>query len=151
KNPPLASYYLALGTLIVGWSEVALHALFLLPAIATILGIRRLAQQFCSHPALAAFLSLMTPALLVSSTTIMCDILMLAFWVWAVVFWVEGLKADRPTALLTAGLLSALAVLTKYYAIGLVPLLGVYGSLLKRRLGVWTAALGVPLAALFFF
>ena len=38
KNPPLASYYLAVAAGILGWSEVALHFAFLLPAVAVILG-----------------------------------------------------------------------------------------------------------------
>ena len=32
QNPPLASYYLALVGQVFGWSEIALHAGFLVPA-----------------------------------------------------------------------------------------------------------------------
>ncbi len=47
ENPPLASYYLALAAGIFGWSEIALHFAFLLPALAVILGTHRLARHFC--------------------------------------------------------------------------------------------------------
>ncbi|HZM02853.1 MAG TPA: hypothetical protein VFC44_07500, partial [Candidatus Saccharimonadales bacterium] len=36
QNPPLASYYMALAASVLGWSEVALHAAFLLPALALV-------------------------------------------------------------------------------------------------------------------
>jgi hypothetical protein len=92
KNPPLACYYLALAAAVLGWSEVALHFAFLLPALAVILGTHRLAQKFCRQPMLAALMTLFTPVFLISSTMVMCDVMMLAFWVWAVVFWIEGVE-----------------------------------------------------------
>src|SRR5450631_4002108 len=52
KNPPLACYYLAGAAAVFGWSEFALHAAFLLPALAAILGTHRLARQFCHQPML---------------------------------------------------------------------------------------------------
>src|SRR4051812_15916678 len=90
KNPPLCSYYLALVGESLGWSELALHGAMLLPAIAAILGTYRLARRFCQQPFLAAAVVLLTPAFLVSATTVMCDVLLLAFWVWTLVFWCEA-------------------------------------------------------------
>src|SRR6516162_9584939 len=49
KNPPLASYYIALAACLFGWSEVALHFAFLLPAIGVVLGTYMLAQRFGSR------------------------------------------------------------------------------------------------------
>ncbi len=95
QNPPLACYYIALAAGIFGWSETALHFIFLLPAVAVILGTHRLARHFCRQPMLAAIATLLAPAFLVSSTTVMCDTLMLAFWVWAVVFWIEGIGENN--------------------------------------------------------
>src|SRR5579871_2243037 len=54
QNPPGASYYLAVAGAILGWSEPALHAAMLLPAMAVILGTWRLAGRLCGHPLLAA-------------------------------------------------------------------------------------------------
>src|SRR3954470_11881904 len=73
KNPPLACYYLSLAGGILGWSEPALHAAFLLPAIAVVLGTYRLARRLCQRPLLAALVALFTPVFLVSGTTLMCD------------------------------------------------------------------------------
>jgi len=94
KNPPLACYYLALAAGIFGWGEIALHFAFLLPAVAAIIGAYQLARRFCDHPMLAALVTLFTPVFLISGTTVMCDVPMLAFWIWAVVLWIDGTKQN---------------------------------------------------------
>jgi len=147
-NPPLASYYLAAGAGIFGWGEIALHFVFLLPALAVILGTHRLARNFCSQPMLAALATLFTPVFLVSSLTVMCDVPMLAFWIWTVVFWVEGMEQKNPWKLFVAGWLIALAEMTKYYGAGLIPLLAAYSLTSRRRAGQWAQFLLIPLAIL---
>jgi 4-amino-4-deoxy-L-arabinose transferase-like glycosyltransferase len=144
-NPPLACYYVALAGSVLGWSEFALHLAFIFPAIGVVLGTHRLARHFCNSPMIAAFATLFMPVFMVSSMTIMCDVLMLAFWVWAMVFWIEGLERENFRKLFGAGVLISLAAVTKYFGFCLVPLLGVYGITTKRR-GAWAAALLVPLA-----
>jgi 4-amino-4-deoxy-L-arabinose transferase-like glycosyltransferase len=148
ENPPAAGYFYALAGSVFGWNEVGLHLGGLLAAVAAVLGIHRLAGRLCPRPLLAACVVLFTPIFLVSATTIMCDVLMLAFWVWAVVFWLEGIEEDRLGKLMFAGALMALALLTKYFGVALVPLLAVHGLIQKRRLGTWAAGLLPPLAAL---
>jgi 4-amino-4-deoxy-L-arabinose transferase-like glycosyltransferase len=148
ENPPLASYYLALAAGVLGWSEMALHGAFLLPALAVILGTYRLARRFCDQPLLAALATLFTPVFLVSSNTVMCDVLMLAFWVWAVVFWIEGMERDAIWPLAGAGLLMALAALTKYYGACLIPLLAAYSMMSRRQVGRWAVCLLIPALAL---
>jgi 4-amino-4-deoxy-L-arabinose transferase-like glycosyltransferase len=148
ENPPVACYYMAFAAAIFGWSEVALHFAFLLPAIAVVLGTHRLAQKFCGQPMLAALATLFTPVFLLSSTTVMCDVMMLAFWIWTVVFWIEGTEKNDFRKLSAAGLLIALATLTKYYGVCLIPLLAAYSLVETRRLGRWAVYFLIPLAAL---
>jgi 4-amino-4-deoxy-L-arabinose transferase-like glycosyltransferase len=148
KNPPLACYFLAISAAMFGWSEVALHAAFLLPAVAVILGTHRLALRWCRQPVLAACLTLLTPVFLVSATTVMCDVLMLAFMVWAVVLWIDGLEDDRPWRLAGSAVLIGLAALSKYFGMCLVPLLFIHGLIVRRRLGRWAGFLLIPLAVL---
>jgi len=148
KNPPMLCYYLAGIGKLFGWSEVALHCAMFLPAILVILGTHKLARQCCNSPLLAALLTLMTPVMLVSSTTVMCDVFMLAFWNWAVVFWIEGIRSNRASRLLIAGALVAMAALSKYYGTSLIPLLLLHGVISKRRLGWWIAPLLIPVAML---
>ena len=54
QNPPLAAYYLSFVGSLFGWSEIALHGGFLLPALAVVMGAFCLARNFCSHPLAAA-------------------------------------------------------------------------------------------------
>jgi 4-amino-4-deoxy-L-arabinose transferase-like glycosyltransferase len=151
ENPPLACYYLALGAGFFGWNEIGLHLAFMLPAIAVVLGTRRLAGHFCQRPTLAALATLFTPVFMVSSMTVMCDMLMLAFWVWAALLWVEGLDRDDFGRLALSGLCVAGAELTKYYGVCLVPLLAAYGLLHQRRAGRWMIYLLIPLAVLYVY
>jgi 4-amino-4-deoxy-L-arabinose transferase-like glycosyltransferase len=133
QNPPLACYYLALVATVVGWSELALHSAFLLPALAVLLGTHRLARRCCQRPLVATLVTLFAPAFLVSSTTLMCDVLMLAFWVWAAVLWVEGMDKENVWQLTGAGLLMGLAALTKYFGVCLFPLLAAYSLIARHR------------------
>jgi len=144
KNPPLASYYIALAAYWFGWSEKALHILFLVPALAAAIGIYYLARELSARPLEAALISMLTPVFMLSSTSLMCDTLMLSFWIWAVVFWIQGIRSDRPFCLFCAALLIAACSLTKYYGISLIPLLLAYSLAEKRSLGHWTLFLSIP-------
>ena len=148
KNPPLASYYGALVGMLAGWSERAWHLGFLLPALALILGTYRLAGHFTRQPLIAAVCALLTPVFIVSATGVMCDVMMLALWVWAAVCWIEGLDPAKPAYLMTSVVLIAAAALTKYFGGALILLLMVYALVRQRRMGAWAWYLLLPVAAL---
>ena len=148
KNPPLAAYYLAAAATVSGWSETALHLAFLLPALAAVLGTFALARGLCAHPALAALATLLTPAFLVSATSVMSDTMLVGCWVWAAALWARGLERRSPAHLAGAACLVALAALTKYYGASLVPLLLAYGWARRRSPGRWALWLLLPLGAL---
>jgi len=126
KNPPLAAYYIALASLIFGWSEIGLHLAFLIPAVLAVLGTYALARRLCRAPLAAALMTLLTPVFLLSGATVMCDMLMLALWVWSVVLWMDGLEQRSHGRLAAAAVLTALCALTKYFGVSLIPLLLVY-------------------------
>ena len=148
KNPPLASYYIAFVAFLFGWSEIALHLAFLIPASAAVIGTFFLAKELCDRPFFAALAGLATPVFLLSSTTVMCDTLMLSLWVWAVYFWRRGVKRDSPASLALASFLIAACCLTKYFGMSLIPLLFVYSLVEKRRAGGWMLFLLVPVLIL---
>src|SRR5262249_11545191 len=60
KNPPLASYYMALAAAIFGWSEPAVHLAFVAAAIAVVIGTYLLAARLCSHPLLGTVAGILT-------------------------------------------------------------------------------------------
>ncbi|GMV93810.1 MAG: hypothetical protein AMXMBFR82_35880 [Candidatus Hydrogenedentota bacterium] len=144
KNPPLVSYYMAVVAAFTGWSELALHAGFLIPAAALGLGIYFLAKHFCSHPVISTLIAIFTPAVLVSGSSVMSDVPMLTLFVWAIILWLRGLESDNTKWLFAAGFAIAAAALTKYFGIALVPLLAVYTASRLRKAGWWIAALAVP-------
>ena len=144
-NPPLASYYLALVASLFGWGEWTLHLAFLLPALAAMWGTFALAKNYCRRPFTAALMALLTPAFLISATTVMCDVTQLAFWVWTLVFFEKGLRTGNGAAFLTSGIMAGLAMLTKYLGLSLIPLLLAYGFCSQRRPGWWLVAPVIPL------
>jgi hypothetical protein len=148
QNPPLAAYYMAVVGKLFGWSEIALHFGFLFPAVAAVLGTYFVARGFCSHPFAVALATLGTPGFLLSATTLMCDVSMVALWVWAIFFWMRGLQKNELRSLGLAALLITACGLTKYYGLCLVPLLLVYSAIATRRAGLWLVYLCAPLALL---
>jgi 4-amino-4-deoxy-L-arabinose transferase-like glycosyltransferase len=133
QNPPLSSYYMALMAGFLGWSEPAMHGAFLVPAVAAVLGTFFLARRLCNWPLLAALLLLFTPVFFVSATGVMCDVWLLALWVWSIQCWLHGLERNSFWLLLVSALLAATAALTKYFGVALVPLLAAYTIVRERR------------------
>jgi hypothetical protein len=96
---------------------------------------------------LAAFATVLTPASMVCATTLMCDTMMVCFWVWAVLLWISGIERESAARLGGSALLMCCAILTKYYGAALVPLLFVYSLLVRRSLGRWTLYFVLPVLA----
>ncbi len=148
KNPPLAPAWLAGGSTLVGWSEVGLHLLLLPFAVLSVVGTFLLARRWCRRPHLAALIALFTPVLIVSGTSLMCDVMMLAFWVWAILLWVQGLQENRPGMLCAAAVLMLFAALAKYFGACLIPLLAAYTCFERKRFTPELSWLLLPLIAL---
>ena len=148
KNPPLACYYGAAVGQVAGWSERAFHLAFLLPVVALVLGTYRLAKHFTRFPILAALATILTPGILVSACSVMCDTMMVALWVWAVILWIEGLQPPKAWFLAGSGVLIAASALTKYFGTSLILLLAAYSFTRLRGLGNWMVYLLIPVGAL---
>jgi 4-amino-4-deoxy-L-arabinose transferase-like glycosyltransferase len=148
KNPPLASYYMTLAAFVVGWGEVGLHLAFLLPALAAVIGMYLIAARMCRHPLLAALVGLLTPVFLVSGLTVMSDMIMLAFWVFAVHWWMKGVETKSHGWFVLAAVLMTLAALSKYFGMTLIPLLFVYSVAKERRARMWMLYFLIPVAVL---
>jgi 4-amino-4-deoxy-L-arabinose transferase-like glycosyltransferase len=126
KNPPLASYYLSLAAALSGWKELPIHLAFLLPAVAATVGTYLLAREFTQNPLAATLIGTLSPVYILSGATVMCDTMMLAFYVWAAFLWVRGLRNDSWRDMGISALLIALCSLTKYFGISLIPLLLIF-------------------------
>jgi hypothetical protein len=148
NHPPLASFLIAALSTVAGWGERALHVPYLAPALAAAWGTWALGRGLGGRPVVAALATVLTPAFLTSATNLMCDVMLVAWWVWAVALWVRGLALGRAPLLWISALLQTAAVLTKYSGINLVLLLLAYSLVAVRRPGRWLAPLAVPVAAI---
>ncbi|MBL9122916.1 MAG: glycosyltransferase family 39 protein [Planctomycetaceae bacterium] len=147
KNPPLNAFYLAAVGRFAGFGERPLHLAMLPWSVAVIVGTYVLARRWGVPPLGSAALTLATPAVLVSSMSVMCDVPMLALWMWGLILWLRGLAEQRPASLAASVVLMALCALTKYLGVALVPLALVAGLLERRRPGGWLLWLAIPVAA----
>jgi len=148
KNPPLVSFYLAAVGMIFGWGEIALHAGMVLPLLVLILSVYGLGRRLTQSPLTAALGTLVMPVVLVSATTLMSDVLMLALWCLALLMWLRGLDGGRIGWLIGAAIPMGLAPLAKYFGVALLPLVFVFTAMRERRVGVWLGVLALPLGVL---
>ncbi len=147
-NPPLAGYAISLAALVFGWGETPLHLAFLVWAVGALWGTYRLAGRWTTRPLGAALAALFTPVFLISGGSVMCDMMMVCLWVWALVAWEHGLETGRVVFAVIAGFLIAACALTKYFGVSLIPLLLVYTLVRRRRPGAWVVGLLIPVAVL---
>jgi hypothetical protein len=150
-NPPGAAYYMAIFGILFDWHESAMHGANALIAVALILGIYWFARQMGGEPRVAAIFALVCPGVFVSMGTVMTDLLMTAFWVWAIALWLRGLDDAHFGYNAASGLLVGLAAMAKYFAISLIPLLLLYTLLSGRKRWPRLVWLIIPVAIIGLF
>jgi len=148
QNPPLVSYFLAGVALVAGWNEIPMHMLSIAFALMAVLGTYVLAQRFCVNAWAAALAMLSAPGFYVSATTVMCDIPMIALYIWAAHCWLVGYDKPRHALLTSAAVLIGLAALTKYFGMTLIPLLFAYSIAQSGGLRLRQCYLLLPVAVL---
>ncbi len=126
-----------------GDSIRGLHVLTALVAsLATACGVF-LARRFTRHAPAAVVLVLLSPSVL-PVANLMVDLPVLAVSLAAVAVFVRAVDGDRGGLAVLGGLLAGLAILTKYNAVVLVPLLALY-ALLRHRIR-YLYVLAIPAA-----
>ncbi len=147
-NPPGVPYFLALFGALGAWKEGPLHLGMLLITGLAGLGTYFLARDLSPAPLPATFMAVLSPVFLVSASSLMTDVPLLACYVWSIYLWRRGLNADKGWYLAGAALLMGAAYLCKYYGVTLLPLLFVYSVLRKRSLGRWAFYFLIPAACI---
>jgi hypothetical protein len=152
KNPPGLSYWLAGVQALGGRSETLWHLSLLPFSIAAAVAGVRLAQRFTVSPAWTTAAWVASPAFLVSASTLMADVPSLAFTLWGLVLWLDGIDGDSARQRRLGALLTGVAMILKYTAALGVPTLLLYAALRasprrwrRQVLDVWPAVL--PAAA----
>lgn len=147
KNPPLFAYVLSGWQAVFGPSEASAHALSMLLAAATIAATGRLAQRLGASCDGAMVVLALSPYFLISASSVMCDGAMLLLFVVSVAAWAEGRARGGVGWFIVCGAFAGAAIVTKYFAVSLLPLLAVWWLLDPKRPRARDAALamGVPL------
>jgi len=145
SHPPLDAWFLAL--LLALNKDVAgipFHAAYILFSLIAAFSALALARRFSPHPLLATLLFLATPAFVINGTSFESDLPFVAFWLLATALYVLAVDRASPRLLWASCFAMALAALTAYQSILLVPILFLYGR--KWRLA--RAAAFTPLVML---
>jgi hypothetical protein len=148
NHAPASAYFMAIVGTLAGWSELAMHTAFLLPAIALLLGTYVAATRLCDQPVLASAIAWFCPALFVSATSVMTDVWMAAFFVWAIALWIRGIDESKLGLLCAAIAVASMAGLMKYFGVTVIGLLALYAIGRRHPLRRWAPLLPIPILVL---
>lgn len=151
KTPPLFAYFLWAASVILGWTEKAMHAACFIPAAITLGGSYFLAKESDTDYFYAALLVLVSPVFQICSTNIMSDMMMTGFFVWSVVFWVWGAKRSEPVYYFLSAVSTTLAVLSKYNGVLAIFVILAFEFLEKKRCRKELLFLFIPVGAVGFY
>ncbi len=140
---PITPYLMALCARIGGYSEVWLHAGFLVFPVIMAVSMYAVARHFTRHPALASVTLLCLPCVYVMSHTLMTDIPLLSLWLASLAFFCEGIHSGRMSQVWAGAAVSSVALLLSYSGACLVLLLISY-AILHRDRPAAAVALAVP-------
>jgi 4-amino-4-deoxy-L-arabinose transferase-like glycosyltransferase len=133
SNPILLGYYYAPVIRFFGEKEIWLHIFSLPFTLLAIVAMYFLSRRFVGKTLIPAVMLTVTPAFIVMSQTVMLDIPMLAFFLIALHCFIYGIDNQRKSFLFLAGILAGAAILIKYSALMLIPLMFFYGVLFSRK------------------
>src|SRR6266545_4460533 len=142
SHPPLNAWVLAALLAAVGdIREVPFHAAYIAFSLIAAASMWSLARRFSPRPLWATLLFLAVPAFVVNGNSLESDLPLLTFWMAAVALFCAGRLAPAALALV-------LASMAAYQAVFLVPILGVYTWLVRRRDRAAWAVTAVPILTL---
>lgn len=147
-NPPGTGYFLALIALVAGWGEVGFHVGMALCASLFSIGTYVLSRCLTRRPLLATCVANCTPMLVVTGTNLMTDLPMATAYVWAVAFWIYGIRQNRKALLFAAACCMALSPMFKYPGLNVAPLLFAFTWMKTRRIGWWSLYFLIPIVVL---
>jgi hypothetical protein len=128
SHPPLDAWFLAL--LIAAnkdVSEIPFHTAYIFFSLIAAFSALALARCFSPHPLLATLLFLATPAFVINGTSLESDVPFVALWLLATALYITAVDRGSAPLLLASVLAMALAALTAYQSVVLVPILFLYG------------------------
>ncbi len=133
-NPLAHQYYLALLLKLFGSAEWVLRLGCTLLSCFAALFIFEFARRWTNSPLLATMLVLVTPAHWLTSYSLLIDGTMAFFAFGAIYFFIRATEADSHAALFLSGVFGGLAILSKYPAVFVCPLMVSWLAMRWRKL-----------------
>jgi len=130
-NPPFLSYWIAPVLAVFGPSEIALHLAMLPFLILMAFAVAALSRRFAQGSIWPVLFVMFSPAVVVSPN-VMRDVPAAALATGAVALFVAGTDRDRWSHVILASILAGLAMVTKYSALIMLPVLAVYPILTRK-------------------
>ncbi len=128
SHPPLNAWFLALLVAMgQGVSEIPFHAAYIFFSLIAALSALALARRFSPQPLVATLLFCATPAFVINGTSLEADLPFVALWLLATALYVFAVDGHSIPLLIAASIAMALAALTAYQSLLLVPILFLYG------------------------
>lgn len=146
-HPPLVPSLIAVGARVAGGvREVPQHLLFAAFPVVAAVSLYRLAAHLRPDPLWPALLVVTSPVFVLSGQGLMTDMPMLALSLLSLAALAEGMTRDRLLWTVLSGVAAGLAILTRYLALGLLPLL--FALELTQRRRARAAATAAAIAAM---
>jgi hypothetical protein len=126
-HPPLNAWILA--GLLAAFGDVHetwFHAVYTLFSLLTVAAVWWMAQRFHGPPALSALLVAVTPAFVISGSSLEADLPLLAFLMCGMALFIHGVDNDSGRWLAASTAVLALASMTGYQSILITPILALY-------------------------
>jgi Dolichyl-phosphate-mannose-protein mannosyltransferase len=128
SHPPLDAWFLALLLAInKDVSEIPFHLAYILFSLIAAFSALALARRFSPHPLFATLLFLATPAFVINGTSLESDVPFVALWLLSTALYIYAVDRGSAPLLMASSAAMALAALTAYQSILLVPILFLYG------------------------
>ncbi|MGA2181530.1 MAG: glycosyltransferase family 39 protein [Bryobacteraceae bacterium] len=136
-HPPLNTWILA-GLLAVFGDvhETWFHAVYTLFSLLAVAAVWWMARRFHAPPMLSALLVAVTPAFVISGSSLEADLPLLAFLMCGVALFIHGVDENSGPWLAASAFALALASMTGYQAVVIAPILALY----RRRWRNWLVA-----------
>ncbi len=132
-HPPMNAWILGLLLAIFGdVREIPFHAAYVIFSLMAALSMLSLARRFAPYRVIAAFLFLATPAFVINGMSLESDLPLIAFWLAAMALFIKAVDSRSRAALLVSVLALALAAMTGYQTVVLIPILWMYLWTQKR-------------------
>jgi hypothetical protein len=134
-HPPLDVWVLgSLLAVLHDVHEIPFHAAYIVFSLIAASSALALARRFSPHPLLAAALFVVTPAFVVNGTSLESDVPFTAFWLASIALFVLAVDRKSNLALTFSCIAMALAALSAYQAVVLMPILMLYARRDRRAL-----------------